>query len=559
MKTVIAAVFSASIALPLTALAQSSSTTTTSGRPGAPPTIETRARPMPGARGPSADEPGRADAADVQTSARGERALSNKLSDADIATAPIRELAKTSRHSANIGGKTIPYTATAGTLTIRDDDGKPTASMFYVAYTVEGRGSNRPVTFFYNGGPGSSTMWLHMGSLAPVKVSTDSPGMTRNPPFRYGNNEDSLLDKSDLVFVDAIGAGYSRPLGDTKLEKFWGTDPDIDAFARGIERYLTANQRWNAPKFIFGESYGTTRSAGLSYRLQEDGVQLNGVILLSSILNYGRRDPGFDVEAENYIPTFAVTAAYHNRIPKPANMDAFLKEVRDWARGPYAHALSMGHELPEAERQAVAAKLASYTGLSPAYLLNADLRVDPNRFRRELLRDQRRTLGRYDSRFTGIESDAVGESQSYDPSDTGITGAFVATFHDYISKDLGFDSELSYRPTFYGGGPQWDFKHRAPGARGPGGGTNNADVALDLGAAMRQNPNLKVYSLNGVYDMATPFFGTEYDLAHMGLDPTLRPNVRFAYYPSGHMVYLNAEALKSMKADLAKFYDDATR
>ena len=214
------------------------------------------------------------------------------------------------------------------------------------------------------------------------------------------------------------------------------------------------------------------------------------------------------------------------RIPKPANMDAFLKEVRDWARGPYAHALSMGHELPEAERQAVAAKLASYTGLSPAYLLNADLRVDPNRFRRELLRDQRRTLGRYDSRFTGIESDAVGESQSYDPSDTGITGAFVATFHDYISKDLGFDSELSYRPTFYGGGPQWDFKHRAPGARGPGGGTNNADVALDLGAAMRQNPNLKVYSLNGVYDMATPFFGTEYDLSHMGLDRWSIPRTR---------------------------------
>ncbi len=555
MKPVLAAALAVSLAVPVSVFAQTSATTTTTTRPGGS-TSETRTRPAPGTRGPSADEPGRGDAADVQTSARGERAADNKLSDRDIATAPIRELAKATRHTANIGGKSIPYTATAGTLTIRDDDGKPTASMFYVAYTVEGRGSSRPVTFFYNGGPGSSTMWLHMGSLAPIKVSTDSPGMTRNPPFHYGNNEDSLLDKSDLVFVDAIGAGYSRPLGDTKLEKFWGTDPDIDAFARGIERYLTINQRWNAPKFIFGESYGTTRSAGLSYRLQEDGVQLNGVILLSSILNYGRRDPGFDVETVNYIPTYAATAAYHNKIAKPANMDAFLKEVRDWARGPYLHALSLGHDLPEAERQAVAQKLASYTGLSLSYILDSDLRVDPGRFRRELLRDQRRTLGRYDSRFTGIEMDAAGESQSYDPSDTGITGAFVATFHDYIAKDLGFESELSYRPTFYGGGPQWDFKHRSPGSRG---GTNNADVALDLGQAMRQNPNLKVYSLNGVYDMATPFFGTEYDLAHMQLDPTLRPNVRFAYYPSGHMVYLNSEALTTMKADLAKFYDEATR
>lgn len=553
MKPIFAAVIAVALVGPLAAQAQ---TSTNPNRA----TSETRARPAAGAHTPAADEPGRADASDVQTSARGERAQENKLSDHDIATAPIRELARVTRHTASIGGRSIGYTATAGTVTIRDDDGKPTASMFYTAYTVgEGKGSNRPVTFFYNGGPGSSTLWLHMGSLGPVRVFTDSPQMTRNAPFHYGNNEDSLLDKSDLVFIDAIGAGYSRPLGDTKLEKFWGTDPDIDAFARGIERYLTINQRWNAPKFIFGESYGTTRSAGLSYRLQEDGVQLNGVILLSSILNYGRRDPGFDQEIVNYIPTFAATAVYHNRVAKPANLDAFLKEVRDWARGPYARALAEGQDLPAAERQAVAQKLSSYIGLSPAYILETDLRVDANRYRKELLRDQRRTLGRYDSRFLGIDMDAAGESQSYDPSDTGITGAFVGAFHDYISKDLGFDSELSYRPTFYGGGPQWDFKHRAPGSRGPGGGTNNADVALDLSAAMRQNPNLKVYSLNGLYDMATPFFGTEYDLNHMQLDPSLHSNLRFAYYPSGHMVYLNPEALKSMKADLAKFYDDATK
>jgi len=556
LKPVLAAALTLVLAAPaLTpgAFAQATSTTTTA-RAGV---SETRPRPVTAAR--PADGPGRNEAADVQTSARGERAAENKLADRDIATAPIREVAKSTRHTATIGGRTISYTATAGTLTIRDDDGKPTASMFYVAYTAgEGKGSNRPVTFLYNGGPGSSSMWLHMGSLGPVRVYTDSPQSTRNAPFHYGNNDESLLDKSDLVFVDAIGAGYSRPLGDTKLEKFWGTDPDIDAFARGIERYLTINQRWNAPKFIFGESYGTTRSGGLAYRLQEDGAQLNGVILLSSIMNYGRRDPGFDQEIVNYIPTFAATAAYQGKVAKPANLDAWLREVRDWARGPYAHALAMGQDLPYAERQAIATKLSSYIGISPTYLLETDLRIDANRFRKELLRDQRRTVGRYDGRFLGIDTDAAGEGQSYDPSDTGITGAFVSAFHDYSAKELGYETDLAYRPTFYGGGPQWDFKHRAPGSRG-GGGTNNADTALDLGQAMRQNPNLKVYSLNGIYDMATPFFGTEYDLGHMQLDPSLKGNLRFAYYPSGHMVYLNVEALKTMKADLAKFYDDATR
>ena len=290
-----------------------------------------------------------------------------------------------------IGGKSLAYTATAGTLTIRDDEGKPTASMFYVAYTTGD--AHRPVTFFYNGGPGSSTLWLHMGSLGPVRVQTDSPGPTHNAPYALVDNADSLLDKSDLVFLDAIGAGYSRPLGDTKLAAFWGTDQDIDVFARGIERFLTVNQRWNAPKFLFGESYGTTRSAGLSYRLQSDGVQLNGVMLLSSILNYGRRQPGFDQEMINYIPSYAASAAYHHRLAgPPADLDAFLHEVREFARGPYALALAKGQDLSDAERQKVAAQLAGYIGLPASYILASDLRIAPGRFRKELLRDQRLTL-----------------------------------------------------------------------------------------------------------------------------------------------------------------------
>ena len=485
--------------------------------------------------------------------ARADRARCRKLTDAEVATAPILEVRKVTHHQAVIGGKTVAYTATAGTLTVRDDEGKPILSQFYVAYTVDG--ANRPVTFLYNGGPGSSTLWLHMGSLGPVRVATDSPQATHNAPFAIVNNNDSLLDKSDLVFLDAPGAGFSRPLGDTKLAAFWGTDPDIDAFARGVERYLTIYDRWNSPKFIFGESYGTTRSGGLAYRLQEDGVQLNGVVILSSILNYGRRDPGFDQETINYIPSYAAAAAYHNRLAKPpTDLKAFLAEVRDFARGPYAVALAKGQDIDPAERQAVAEKLASYTGLTVDYILQSDLRVSPERFRKELLRDKRLTLGRYDARFTGMDMDAAGERPEYDASDTGITGAFVSAFHHYLTADLGFTTDMAYRPTYYSAGIQWDFKHVAPGGRGYA--MASADVALDLSAAMRQNPHLLLYSLNGIYDFATPFFGTEYDLAHMQLEPSLKGNVRFAYYPSGHMVYLNTEALKSMKADLARFYDE---
>jgi carboxypeptidase C (cathepsin A) len=514
------------------------------------------ARPVRAHRAPDEPEAGKAEDR-PESDARAERAKSEKLSDSDIATAPIQEVRKVTHHSVTIGGRTINYTATAGTLTIRDDDGKPTASMFYVAYTTGD--ARRPVTFFYNGGPGSSTLWLHMGSLAPVRVRTDSPASTHNAPFDLGPNDQSLLDKSDLVFVDAIGAGFSRPLGDTKLTAFWGTDPDIDAFARGIERYMTVYARWNSPKFIFGESYGTTRSAGLAFRLQQDGAQLNGVILLSSILNYGRRDPGFDQELINYIPSYAATAVYHHRsASQPADLGAYLKEVREWARGPYALALAKGQDLGADERQKVAEQMSAYTGLPVRFLLDSDLRIDLRRFLKEELRDQRRTLGRYDARFTGIDVDAGGEGTEFDPSDTGITGAFVSSFHDYLSRELGYETNLSYRPTYYSIGLTWNFTHKAPNTRGSTfNNTNQADVAQDLSAAMRENPHLLVYSLNGLYDMATPFFGTEYDLGHMQLDPSLHGNLRFAYYPSGHMVYLNPDALKAMKADLARFYDEA--
>jgi len=502
------------------------------------------------------DEPGATGTLVERRSERSQQAGERKISDFDIATAPVAEAAKTSRHSVGVGGRTIAYTATAGTLTIRDDDGKPIASMFYVAYVADrAKGeAERPVTFLYNGGPGSASLFVHMGMFGPVRVLTDSPAATHNAPYTLTENHDSLLDKSDLVFLDAIGAGYSRPLGDTKGAAFWGVDQDIDAFARGIQRYITISHRWNSPKFIFGESYGTTRSAGLAYALQERGMQLNGVLILSSILNYGVRDAGFDQIYLTYMPSYAVTAVYHKKAPTPPDLTAYLNEVREWTRGPYASALAKGHNISDAELDQVARQMSVYTGLSVQFLKEANLRVDLARFRKELLRDQRRTIGRYDSRFTGIDADAAGEASEYDPSDTGMRPAFVAALHDYLERDLGYTSDLNYWPSGPNINRAWDWKHKAPGAQFA---SQVADTAQDLGLAMRQNPHLKLYSLNGLYDMATPFFGTEYDIAHMWLDPSVRGNVRFGYYPSGHMVYLNPDALKQMKADVAKFYDDA--
>ena len=484
------------------------------------------------------------------------KAAETKSLDADIAKAPVKEAAKTSHHSITVDGKVLNYAATAGTLTLRDEDGKPVASMFYVAYTLDGAKADRPVTFLYNGGPGSASLWLHMASIGPMRVETKSPLPTGPAPYKLVPNASTLLDRSDLVFLDAIGAGYSRPIGEAKGKDFWGVDQDIDAFAKGVERYISLNGRWNSPKVIFGESYGTHRSAGLAYKLGEDGVQLNGVIILSSILNYGVRSPGFDRNLINLLPSYAATAWYHDKLAaKPADLTAWLKEVRAYAEGPYAAALAKGDLLPDAERDAVAAKVAAYTGLPVEYLKEAKLRVELSHFRKELLRGQSRTLGRYDSRFEGIDADDVGESPEYDPSDTGMSGAVISAFHDYVVNQLGYTTDMSYRPNWGEIGRNWDWKHKNPTSGNPGQGGVSSDTALDLSAAMRRNPRLRLLSLNGYFDMATPFFGTEHDIAHMQLDPTLRGNVAFRYYPSGHMVYLNPEALKMMKADLAAWYD----
>jgi carboxypeptidase C (cathepsin A) len=406
-------------------------------------------------------------------------------------------------------------------------------------------------------------MWLHMGSVGPVRVATASPEATGSAPYQVIPNQYSLLDKTDLVFVDAVGTGYSRPVGRGTIRDFAGTDQDVRAFARFIQRYIGVNHRWNSPKFLFGESYGTTRSAALADTLEEAGVSLNGVVLMSTILNYFALAPGSDAIYVGNLPSYAAIAWHYEKAAhKPADEKAFLNEVRAFARGPYAEALAQGHNLPAAQADSIAAKVAAYTGLSAAFVKEANLRVSPTRFRKELLRDQRMIIGRYDARFEGTDVDAAGETPGYDPSSSGITGAFVSALHDYLDRELKFQSKGTYYPSGANINLTWDHTHRlgsepaAPGGRGAP-PMRDAYVAGDLADAMRKNPKLKVLSVNGLFDLATPFFLTEFDLAHMQLEPKLRANVEFTYYHSGHMIYLNVEALKQLKSDLAGFYTRA--
>ena len=469
-------------------------------------------------------------------------------------------------HEILVGGKALRYTATAGNLLIQGEDEQTNASVFYVAYTLDGVTDmrTRPVTFLYNGGPGSASMWLHVGSVGPVRVLTSSPEATGPGPYQIVPNQYTVLDKSDLVFIDAVGTGYSRPVGRGTMRDFAGVDQDVRAFQKFIYRYVSVNHRWNSPKFLFGESYGTTRSAALVDALQNSGMSMNGVILLSSILNYFVQAPGLDSVFVGYLPSYAAIAWQYEKAPhKGKDQKTFLDEVRAYARGPYTEALAQGHNLPQAQLEATAAKLASYTGLSVQYIKEANLRISPARFRKELLRDQRAIVGRYDARFEGTDVDAAGDTPGYDPSDAGIQGAFVAALHDYLDHELKYTSDETYYPSGPGINQMWDHTHRLGSAapnpnQGQGGGMRDAYVAGDLADAMRKNPRLRVLSLNGLFDLATPFFVTEYDLAHIELEPKLRSNIEFAYYPSGHMVYLNVDALKQLKTDLATFYTKAT-
>ena len=481
----------------------------------------------------------------------------------DAAPKPIPPAPKAAvtHHRITLGGKAIAYTATAGTIDLKDAKGETIGRMFSVAYTADGPDASpqksRPVTFAFNGGPGSSSLWLHMGSFGPVRVETPDARPSPPPPYRIVENSRSLLDRTDLVFIDAMGTGFSRIVGKGEPKNFYGTDADVEAFAQFIERWVSANGRWNSPKYLLGESYGTTRSAALLAFLERRGVAFNGAVLVSSYLNawHDFNGPAFsnDLPYELYLPTMAAAAWYHKKLdPRPADLPAFLAEVRSFALGDYAHALGLGNRLGDSERAAIAEKLHRYTSLPEAFVRNAMLRIDPNRFEKELLRDERRTVGRLDARYEGIDHDSAGEFPEYDAANSAFNSAFTGALNSYLRETLRYETDDLYKPTNYEEvGKDWDDRHRIDGNRSP-----MPDVAEDLRAVLTLNPGLRVFSANGYFDFACPFFETEYTISHMGLDPKLQKNIAFAYYPSGHMIYLHEPALDQMKTDLAKFYDE---
>ena len=494
---------------------------------------------------------------------KGQTPRDTMVAEANAATAlaPVEEQAFVSKGSVSVKGQAIAYTATAGTLTIRDDAARPMASLFYTAYTATGSsgGANRPVTFLFNGGPGSATVWLHMGSFAPVRVKTDKPAYVPPQDYAVTANPWTLLDKTDLVFIDAPGAGWSRPLGDRQGKDFNGVDQDADAFARAILRYVTKFNRWTSPKIVLGESYGTLRAGALSALLEERGLSLNGVIMLSTIMNYGVRQPGYDQNHLTLFPGYAATAWYHGTLPgtKPASLDAFVNEVRAWTSGPYAAALAKGSDISEAELDATARQMNAYTGLSVDFLKRAMLRVDLQHFQTELLRSRGLSIGRLDTRYTLNPRDLNASFPDDDPASTAITGAYYSAFLDYAAGKLGVKTDLPYRLTAREPGWSWDWRHR-PAGRGMG-QQNNPNTAVDLAHVMRTNPRMKVLFLNGYYDMATPFYGAEYDVSHMLLPPELRKNISFTYYQSGHMIYLSEAELAKLRDDVAAWYDAVLR
>lgn len=472
----------------------------------------------------------------------------------------------TSQQRVIIAGQEISYTVTTGTIVLKEETAdrekesegeKAKAAVFFVAYTRDDvpDKTKRPLTFSYNGGPGSSSVWLHLGLLGPRRVLMTEDGSPLPPPYRLVDNEFSLLDQTDLVFIDPVSTGYSRPVEGQKAKEFHGFKKDIETVGDFIRLYTTRYQRWTSPKFLIGESYGTTRSAGLSGYLQErHGMYLNGIMLISSVLDFSTLefDPGNDLPYIVFLPTFAATAWYHGKAGKSRRrtgkqLREFLAEVENFALGDYTLALMKGASLPPAERQRIIETLAGYTGLSIGYLDRTNLRINIFRFVKELLRDERRTVGRLDSRFKGIDRDSAGETFEFDPSMANITGPYTATFYDYVRGELKFESDLPYEilnPKVW----PWSYSDHE---------NRYVYVAETLRKAFTTNPFLKVFVANGYYDLATPFLATEYTFNHLSLDESLRGNISMAYYEAGHMMYIHMPSLEKLKEDLAKFMQQA--
>jgi len=468
-----------------------------------------------------------------------------------------------SRHTIRFGERTLDYTATAGSVIVRDDEGGPLASVFYLAYVADREASahRRPITFLFNGGPGSASLWLNIGGFGPKRAPTSTPSATPPAPYTGADNPHSLLEESDLVFIDAPGTGYSRLLGDTDPAKVWGVDQDADAFAKAITRYLTITNNWNAPRFLFGESYGTTRAAVLVHRLQNQGLDFNGVVLLSTMLNWAENHLGLDQQHINLLPSLAASAWYHGRSrANAADLEDLLAKAREFAQGEYATALQLGDRLADDRADAIAARFSELTGLDQTVVKQKRFRIGMEPYRYTLLEDQGKVIGRFDTRFTAEHQYVVGNG-SHDPATddaatAGVNSAHLSTFREHVTGDLGYESDLHYRHLYNMVISQaWDWHHKAPGIDER---MQVPVVSLDLSAALRRNPNLRVAIMGGVYDLATPFFASEVDIAKLYLAPALRDNVEFHFHESGHMTFVDEVVVAKMKADLRAFYGRAT-
>ncbi|HKV97724.1 MAG TPA: peptidase S10 [Gammaproteobacteria bacterium] len=476
---------------------------------------------------------------------------------ASTATATQEEKSVT-QGSVTVEGQRVDYDATAGTIILKNKDDKPIGSMFYIAYTKRGANpANRPVTFFYNGGPGSSTVWLHMGAFGPQRVVTADHTHTPAAPYGLVNNDYSLLDATDEVFIDAMGTGYSRIIGKDEggagePKDFYGVDADVASFAQFIRRYLSDNGRWNSPKYLFGESYGTPRSAALvNYLLQRDDVDMNGVILLSSILDFRTAsfNAGNDLPFELFLPSYTAVAWYHHKLPNPpAELQPLLQQVQQFALGDYARALDAGSTLTDSQFDAIAEKLHTYTGLSTAYIEKAKLRVNASQFEHELLNDNDTTVGRLDARFTGPTMNPLSEVAYYDPQSAAISSAYVSAFNHYVHNTLKFGRDRHYLPEAF---HKWDWTHQNPTTGQAWPGTLN--TAVDLTEAMKYNPDLQVLVNSGYFDLATPYFATDYTMDHLPIPKDLQNHIHMKYYNSGHMVYVHVPALKQLHDNAAAF------
>ncbi len=455
------------------------------------------------------------------------------------------------KHSVRAGGRQLNYTVTTGFMPLKNAvSGDTEARIFYMAYTLDGAtaGERRPLMFSFNGGPGSASVWLHLGALGPRRAKMLDDGLMPPPPYELADNEATWLTETDLVFVDTVGTGYSRAVKPELASKYYSVNGDIESVGEFIRMYLGRNERWSSPLFLVGESYGTTRVSGLSNHLFERGIALNGIVLVSSVLNFQtiRFADNNDLPLVLIFPSYTATAWYHKRLPADLQnrpLRDVLKESENFASNEFMPALLRIDRLTAQEKQELLTKFSRYSGLSTTFVEQNNFRVELGEYLKELLRSDRRTAGRLDSRFTGIDRNAAGDGTDFDPSMTAIRPPYTATFNDYVRRELNFRSDLEYYILGGGINAPWNWN------------TNNgyADTSMPLKSAMAKNPYMKVFVASGYYDMATPYFATEYTISAMNLDPTLRRNISFGYYEAGHMMYIEKNSLRKLKDDVAAF------